>query len=236
MMPPRAVTFDFGQTLAELDPEFLSRRLAERGVRVAPAALAQAVPVGFARYDAAIRAGEGGHPWQSFMRATLEAAGVGAAARDQVVPWLWDEQPRHNLWRKPIPGMIELAQRLGRAGTRVGVISNAEGTLAELIELLGWSAHFAVVADSGRLGIEKPARGIFDWTAAELGVALGEIVHIGDSRAADVDGALGCGARAVWFGPGAHADGAPPGALVARDAAALAEVLDGLDVARAKGT
>ena len=42
MSDARAVTFDFGQTLAEVDTDLLARRLAERGVACAPDALARA--------------------------------------------------------------------------------------------------------------------------------------------------------------------------------------------------
>ena len=60
-MPMRAVTFDFGQTLAELDTAMLASRLAERGVTVAASALQDARPAMWRRYNEAIRAGLGGH-------------------------------------------------------------------------------------------------------------------------------------------------------------------------------
>lgn len=223
-----AVTFDFGQTLAELDSDLLARRLAERGVAIEPAAIDAAVPEAWAVYDRAIRAGEGGHPWKTLMHALLAGAGVAAAARAPAVDWLWDEQPTKNLWRRPIAGMIDVVRELGAAGVPVGVVSNSEGRLAELADELGWSALFGCIADSGKLGTEKPGREIFDWAAARLGVAVGDVVHVGDSWAADVAGALGAGARAVWFVRGG---GPAPGAMdparvrAARDAGELRAVL-----------
>ena len=104
-MPIGAVSFDFGQTLAELDTTYLSARLAERGVRVSAGALAEAVPDAWDVYDAAIRAGFGGHPWRHLMAALLDGAGA-AGDRAAAVDWLWRQQPTHNLWRRPIPGVI----------------------------------------------------------------------------------------------------------------------------------
>src|SRR5688572_12666354 len=45
------ITFDAGQTLVELDLDFLARRLDERGVVVEPAALGAAAPAAWAKYD-----------------------------------------------------------------------------------------------------------------------------------------------------------------------------------------
>lgn len=195
----KAVTFDFGQTLADLDVEMLSRRLGERGVALSPERLEGAVPAAWEAYNSSIKGGAGGHPWKILMTRLFEVAEAPTGAIAGAVDWLWTEQPRRNLWRRPVPGMIDVARDLRRAGVPIGVLSNSEGKLAELIEEIGWSDVFPVVADSGKLGMEKPDRAIFDWTAAQLGVATGEIVHIGDAHAADVEGALKAGARAIWF-------------------------------------
>src|SRR4029077_7020846 len=69
------VTFDAGQTLVELDLDFLATRLGERNVVVAASALAAAAPEAWRRYDALVEAG-GSHPWHAFMDALLAGAGV----------------------------------------------------------------------------------------------------------------------------------------------------------------
>jgi FMN phosphatase YigB (HAD superfamily) len=47
--------------------------------------------------------------------------------------------------------------------------------------------------------MEKPDPRIFAWMAEALGVEAASVVHIGDSVAADVRGALGAGMRAIWY-------------------------------------
>lgn len=210
-MNPRAlaVTWDFGQTLADLDPVFLSQKLAERGVAASSADLDAAVPGAWTAYNRAVRGGAGGHPWKTFMRALLSGAAVAAAQIDPLTDFLWDDQPARNLWRRPVPGMLDLVRALDAAGVPQGIVSNSEGRLAELLEALGWAPLFRAVADSGKLGIEKPARGIFDFTVERLGVAHAGVVHVGDAHAVDVDGAVAAGMRAIWFRGAKGADARP---------------------------
>lgn len=197
--PADAVSFDFGQTLVALDTALLERRLAERGVAASAERLEAALDEAWRAYNEAVHQGLGGHPWKILMRRLLAAGGVDPGAIDASVDWLWTEQPRKNLWRRPIAGMIDVVADLRRAGVPVAVLSNSEGTLEALVDELGWTAHFVAIADSGRLGFEKPGREIFAWTAERLGVPLDRVVHVGDSLAADVEGALAAGMRAIWF-------------------------------------
>jgi HAD superfamily hydrolase (TIGR01509 family) len=197
--PSTAVTWDFGQTLADLDPDFLATKLAEKGAIVSPEALSAAVPAAWGAYNRAVRGGAGGHPWKTFMRAVLSGAGVAAEAGEDLAEHLWLDQPRRNLWRRPVPGMMQLVRELHAAGVPQGIVSNSEGRLAELVTELGWAAPFRAIADSGKLGFEKPGRAIFDWCAERIGVPPERIVHVGDAHAVDVEGALAAGMRAIWF-------------------------------------
>jgi FMN phosphatase YigB (HAD superfamily) len=228
MMPTdfsvRGVTFDFGQTLCDLDTGMLSHRLAERGLAVPAERLEGAVSAAWQAYDEAILAGLGGHPWKVLMGRLLELGGVDSEVLGETVDWLWSEQPKQNLWRRPIEGMAEIVDDLRRVGVPVGVISNSEGRLSELIDEIRWSYRFDVVADSGKLGMVKPGDGIFRWTAERLGLPPEQIAHIGDSVSADVGGAIGAGMRAVLFRGRSNAP-LPPGVRAANDAESLRVVL-----------
>jgi HAD superfamily hydrolase (TIGR01509 family) len=227
-MQLRGVGFDFGQTLAELDTAFLEQKLAALGAHAHAESLESAVPRAWVAYDDAIRSGLGGHPWRTLMKAILKEGGVRpttagpASSLDALVEALLDDQPARNLWRRPVAGMIDVVDALRARGVPVVVISNSEGGLSTLVEQMGWTGRFDAVADSGRLGVEKPDRAIFDWAAAQVGLASHELVHVGDSWAADVLGAIGAGATPVWFS--AH-ESPDPRVRACRDAPSLRALL-----------
>jgi HAD superfamily hydrolase (TIGR01549 family) len=219
-IPQPVITFDAGQTLIELDLDFLAGRLAERDIHVTSAALAAALPAAWRHYDAMVSAANG-HPWQAWMGRLLEGAGVYDV--EPHVDWLWSEQQRANLWRKPISDMVALAGELAARGLLVAVLSNSEGKLAELLAEIGIAGSFTVIIDSTRLGIAKPDRRIFDHALAVTGATAG--IHIGDSWSTDIAGALGAGWRAIWYGGHAVPDGADGRVAIARDAAEVRAAL-----------
>ncbi len=226
----RAVTFDFGQTLAELDHDFLVQRARDFGAELDPAAARAATVTAWAAYGAHKALGHA-RAWQAMMLEVLRGGSVRpiqASATpnfaETIAQALWEAQPARNLWRKPIPGMFELVEELVAQGVPVGIISNSEGRLAELVSELGKSALFRVVVDSGRVGIDKPDARIFQHTAQALGVPLADIVHVGDAWEADVIGACEAGARAIWFSP-TDARALPPGVLACSNAAELSRAL-----------
>jgi HAD superfamily hydrolase (TIGR01549 family) len=220
----KAVTFDFGQTLAELDYGFLQRRLGERGVAFDPTGGRAAAPAAWRLYGTKKDAGHA-LAWRAMIEHILAGGGLEAGAALELGAWLWDEQPRQNLWRMPIPGMIELVRELRQQAVPVGIISNSEGHLAELVEELDWSSDFDVIVDSGRVGIDKPDPRIFRHAASSLSVPVEALLHVGDSWEADVQGALGVSASAVWF-DALHRERALPACVSgASNAPELREVL-----------
>ena len=195
-IPTTIISFDVGQTLVELDLDFLAQRAGERGVEVLPQALVAASPAAWADFDSLVDRGIG-HPWRQLMASLLTRAGVREVG--PLVEWLWEQQPAVNLFRKPIAPMVELARDLRARGATLVVTSNSEGRLAELLAEIGLADLFTVIVDSGRFGIEKPDRRIFEHAIAGLDADTPP-VHIGDSWAADIAGALAVGWRAIWYG------------------------------------
>jgi putative hydrolase of the HAD superfamily len=96
--------------------------------------------------------------------------------------------------------MVELVRELRGAGVKIAALSNSEGHLADLLAEIGMASLFDVIIDSERVGVAKPDPKIFALTLAQLGVERPDvIVHVGDSWAADVEGALGAGWNAIWY-------------------------------------
>ncbi len=226
-MPTSAVTFDIGQTLVDLDLRFLAQRLAERGHRVAVGALEAAVPEAWRRYDALVEAGAS-HPWHALVETLLTGAGVPEPR--PLVDWLYEQQATHNLWRLPIAPMVSLVRELRARGVATAALSNSEGHLEELLREIELAPLFDAIIDSGRVGVTKPDPQIFAIALDRLRVTPDIIVHVGDSWAADVEGALAAGWQAIWYRSRASTARRDPRVPVARDAAETRAALATLGV------
>lgn len=93
-----------------------------------------------------------------------------------------------------VPGVLAGLQQ---AGLRLGIVSNWDPRLPDLLERLDLARYFDVVVYSSAVGVEKPDRRIFLHAVSRLRVQAGSTLHIGDSRLEDVEGALGAGLRAL---------------------------------------
>lgn len=71
--------------------------------------------------------------------------------------------------------------------------------LREILENYGLKKYFSGFAYSDEVGHSKPHRSMFDVAAEQLGVELGEIVHVGDRDHNDVKGPHAVGAKAILF-------------------------------------
>jgi len=84
---------------------------------------------------------------------------------------------------------------------RLGVVSNFYGNLEAACESAGLAPLFGVVADSHRVGAEKPEPAIFRAALSALGAAPETAVMVGDSLRRDGEGARRSGMRFVWIAP-----------------------------------
>lgn len=145
----------------------------------------------------------GGGEWQ---RAFLQRAFVllleqlGApdpALADRMFALYESAWPRHMRLYPEVPAVLEdLAQRY-----RLAIVSNGLGSEQRMkIGPLGLDQLVEVVSISSELGARKPDPSIFHHTLAQLGIAPGEAIHVGDDFRADVVGARTSGlAAGVWL-------------------------------------
>lgn len=202
----RGISFDYGHVLGGLDLHELASRVEGR-VEGAPArtatveALRASLPAAYRAHDDAIARGLGHErAWRALMGVLVATVpSLDARARERVVDELWRAQPERNLWRFVPDDARALLDDLARAGVPMVITSNSEGRVAALLEEVGIAHHFVSILDSGVLGIAKPDARIFAQAAAALGLPIGEVVHVGDSEAADVVGAKRAGAWAVRY-------------------------------------
>lgn len=208
---PRCLLCDAGNTLVFLDCAAVSDVLRQRAVVVAPAALAAAQGPAARAYERAVVGAGVTHEagWRLYMTALLQAAGV-AGDTGALVGALRAAHDALNLWRQVPPGLAEALERLRavRPAVRLGVVSNSEGQLANLLAHVGLARFFDVIIDSGVVGVAKPERRIFELALEPLGVGAGDAVYVGDLPHVDVVGARSAGLGAVLVDPTHRYDGA----------------------------
>ena len=118
---------------------------------------------------------------------------------------------------------IRVAEYAAKAAIfTLGVVSNADGRVEHDLGRRGLGGHFATVVDSHVVGVEKPARGIFDLALARLDVPAEHALYVGDVFAVDVQRARGAGMPGVLLDP----LGRYPGPVDCPRIRRLAELLD----------
>ncbi len=101
-----------------------------------------------------------------------------------------------------IPGIAEaLAKIHGRYRTCVvsDAIVSPGSALRRLLARYDLTRHFDGFAFSDEVGHSKPHRSMFDSAARQMGVAMEEMVHIGDRDHNDVKGPHKLGMKAILF-------------------------------------
>lgn len=92
-----------------------------------------------------------------------------------------------------IPALTSLRSR----GFKLAVISNWDRRLAPLLRSLGLHDFFDATVVSCYSRHPKPSRHIFHLAARKLRLPPGSILHVGDSREMDFDGAKAAGLQAL---------------------------------------
>ena len=102
------------------------------------------------------------------------------------------------VWRL-YPECLPVLRTLGQRGYIVGVISNWDIRLQNLLHGLGLMPWLQHVSISAVIGWEKPHGNIFAHALEAVGVAPARAVHVGDSLHADVEGARQAGMQPLWL-------------------------------------
>jgi len=87
------------------------------------------------------------------------------------------------------PALDALAAR----GIQLAIISNWDERLRPLLDKLKLTKYFETIIVSCEIGFPKPSPVIFEHAAKKLGLAPQFILHVGDSREHDADGAAAAG-------------------------------------------
>ncbi|MCC7104600.1 MAG: HAD-IA family hydrolase, partial [Chloroflexi bacterium] len=191
---PSLVLFDVGSTLVDPHPsarDLILRVLREHGFQPTSADLERVEPVAFQAVRDRLPFYRYGQEesqafWDAFYEALLSELGVDSAPVLRAA--LYAEFQRIENWRL-YPDAVPVLRELRERGFRLGVVSNWEEWLEELLLALEVHALFDVIVASGPFGRAKPHPTIFQQALAITGTAPERAVHIGDSPRDDVAGA-----------------------------------------------
>jgi putative hydrolase of the HAD superfamily len=190
----RGVLFDAGGTLVQVHVERLATALRKRGAD--PADLDAAFWRALVLVDADIGV-DGDFPdWDDWWFGRL--AEHSKLPRDLIADAWREADDEQHLWDDPIPGAAECLTRLREGGLRVGVVSNANGMVAEALARAGLAELVEVIVDSTVVGVAKPDPAIFSYALTPLGLAPEETWYLGDTVVFDARGAEAAGMTA-WI-------------------------------------
>jgi putative hydrolase of the HAD superfamily len=102
---------------------------------------------------------------------------------------------------------------LRRAGVRLVVVSNWDVSLPRVLGRVGLAGCVDAVLTSAGVGARKPAPEIFHAALRAAGVGAAEAIHVGDSLAEDVAGAVAAGVEPVLVARGRAIAGQVPSML-----------------------
>jgi putative hydrolase of the HAD superfamily len=136
--------------------------------------------------------------WRARVRDTFARAGVALApaAFERSFCAAFDYFARGPAWRVFDDVRPTLAV-LRRRGVRVAVVSNFDSRLRAVLVAHGIAEAFDAVVLSAECGFAKPDPRIFAHALRTCSARASATLHVGDSRAVDVDGARSAGIRAV---------------------------------------
>ena len=99
------------------------------------------------------------------------------------------------------PEVPETLDRLNKAGFTLGVVSNRERPLEDLLERLGLGTQFAFTLTSGEVDSWKPDPRIFRRALGLAATTPEKTMYVGDNYFADIIGAQRVGMRPVLLDP-----------------------------------
>lgn len=97
------------------------------------------------------------------------------------------------------PDVSPCLAELSELGVQLGIISNFDNLLYEILELLGVRELFQVVVTSYETGWYKPDPRIFAAAMRRGGLNAHEVVFVGDSWYSDIEGAAAGGLVPIWI-------------------------------------
>src|SRR5258706_7939375 len=203
MARPLAVLLDAGGVFLLPEPARIVAAIERAGCKAATSPLHDAHYRAAARFttDLDVEA-DWNACWHSYLEEYVDACGIPDDFRADVHLHLDSEFADAALWNAVVPGSVNGLRALAATGVPLGVVSNADGLIAERLraqEILqvgpGLGVPVECVIDSGVVGVMKPDARIFDIALTAMGLEAADTWYVGDMPAIDVVGARRAGIR-----------------------------------------
>ncbi len=202
----RAVTFDLTGTLIHTPRrgEIYSEVLARHGVTVTPGRADALIAEVWRELDCLAHPAQdrfAAHPegargwWRRLLERMCERLEV-APPSPFAAAELFDRFAKSDAW-EIYPEVDRALAGLRGMGLALGLISNWDERLPRLLESLGLAGRLDAVVYSQEIGAEKPHRRIFTAALARLDLPPARVLHVGDRRTPDLEGAHAAGMRAL---------------------------------------
>jgi len=104
-------------------------------------------------------------------------------------------------WWKLAEGIVETLKKWKSDGLLIGIVSNWDERLFDLLDEFDIKEYFDTVTISTEVGLEKPDPKIVELACSNLGVAPSQAVMIGDSLELDHPAALAAGCSSILYDP-----------------------------------
>jgi HAD superfamily hydrolase (TIGR01509 family) len=191
----KAIFFDVGNTLLFPDWDLMLAALHERKIAPTLEQLQSFERSTKREFDAILESGSAvDHGfWRMFYAHLLESIAIDEPA---LLDHLVTGTRISANWCVIRPGTRDALLRLAQKH-RLGVISNADGKIAQVLERCGIADCFEVIVDSGIVGFEKPHPAIFAEALRSVGSAPSETLYVGDIYSVDYLGARKAGMEGI---------------------------------------
>src|SRR5262245_38434023 len=186
---PRAVLFDAGNTLLQMNYAAIADHLTRRGHHVDAARVMDAELRARVRLDADLASGastESKNTHGLYLRYVLLHLGItGEDEVQAIAEWRRSYNPPVGLWNRPDPAAPAALRLVKEAGLIAGVISNSNGSVRSILEETGLAPDLDFIIDSAVVGVEKPDPRIFRHGLERARLAPESAFYIGDLYSVD---------------------------------------------------
>lgn len=250
MSPIRAVLFDVGNTLCHIRYGVIADVLVATGIPVTSEEVRQAEyrirpildrflsigrdssgavsgqPIaGRQRSPADSRSTEAPDTFRHYLALVLRQLKIETVpALEPALARIWAYHVKNNLWSQRDEAALPVLRVLKESGYTLGVISNSDGQVAQLLQRLSLTEQLDFIVDSGRVGAEKPHPEIFRIALQLGGLRPSEAVYVGDIYSVDILGANRVGLKGILIDP--IAAWAQVSCLKARGLPEVAEIVE----------